>query len=158
MDQILLGQHGVLEALAFVAVACTTLYAGAALHLAMVEYPAWARVGAEAALVQSVNSFQRAPLLQTSVAAAGCIAAIAASAAGGGALWSIAAALIGFVVPFSLVVMPVNRSLFAPGREPESAETRRLLKEWAAMHKVRTALSVTAAALMILQFVAMAAG
>ena len=157
MDQILLAQHGVLEALALVAVVCTTLYAGAALHIAVIEYPAWSRVGAEAALVQSVNSFHRAPLLQIPVAAAGCIAGIAASVAGGGAMWTVAAALIGVVVPFSLVIMPVNRSLFAPGREPESAETRRLLKEWAAKHKVRTALSVIAAAAMILQFVDMAA-
>lgn len=157
MEQILLAEHGVLEALAFVAMVCTTLYAGAALHLAVVEYPAWSRVGAEAALVQSVNSFQRAPLLQMPVAAAGCVAGIAVSLAGGGAMWTVAAVLIGFVVPFSLVIMPVNRSLFAPGREPDSAETRRLLNEWGAKHKVRTALSVIAAAAMILQFIDMTA-
>jgi hypothetical protein len=149
-------QQALIEGLAFIAVVCTTLYAGAAIHLAFVEYPAWARVGAEAALVQSVNSFQRAPLLQTPVASLGCMAAIGASALGGGAMWSVAAAIIGFVVPFSLVVMPVSRSLFAPDREPESAEIRRLLKEWSAMHKVRTALSATAALLMIVRFLQMA--
>jgi hypothetical protein len=150
-------QQELLEGLSFVAVVCTTLYAGAAAHLALIEYPAWARVGAEAALVQSVNSFQRAPLLQTPVAALACLAALAASASGGGAIWSVAAALIGFVVPFTLVVMPVGRSLFGPDREPESAETRRLVKEWAAMHKVRTALSVVAAVVVIFKFLEMTA-
>ena len=149
-------QQALVEGLAFIAVVCTTLYAGAAVHLALIEYPAWARVGAEAALVQSVNSFQRAPLLQTPVAGLGCLAASAASALGGGAVWSVAALAIGFVVPFTLVVMPVSRSLFAPDREPEAGETRRLLKEWSVMHKVRTALSAMAALLMIVRFLQMA--
>ncbi|MFL6549673.1 MAG: DUF1772 domain-containing protein [Povalibacter sp.] len=156
-EHLLMWQQALLEAMAFVAVASTALYAAAALHLTLVEYPAWARVGAEAALVQSVNSFQRAPLLQTPVAAIGCIAAIGASALGGGVSWTFAAACIGLVVPFTAVVMPVSRSLFGPDHEPQSAETRRLLKEWSTMHRVRTALSLAAAVVMIFRFLMMTA-
>jgi hypothetical protein len=138
-NSLLLGSFAILAALA------TGGYAVIAAHVAWVQYPAHARVGAEAALVQWVNG---ASMLQPAVASVGCVAALLAAALSGDAWWSLAAALIGFVVPFTLVVMPIHRSMFAAGREPESAETRRLLKEWGAMHRVRTGLSVAAAALM----------
>jgi hypothetical protein len=133
------------------AVLSTAMYAGAALHVALIQYPAYSRVGAEAALVQWMQSFQHAPLLHPIVAAVGCMASLLTSALGGGSAWNVAAALIGFVVPFTLVVMPAGRSLFGPDSEPHSAETRRLVKEWASMHNIRTALSLAAALLMLWQ-------
>lgn len=138
-----------LQVLALVATLTTTTFAGAALYVSLIEYPARSRLGAGAALIQWVHSYHRAPLLQTPLAAIGCIAGTATSAAGGGVAWVIAAALIGFVVPFTLVVMPTHRSLFGPDREPESVETWRLMNEWGSLHAVRTGASMAAALLML---------
>ncbi len=144
-------QSSLLGSCAVIALLSTALFAGAALHVAVIQYPAYSRVGAEAALVQWMNSFSRAPFLHPIVAATGCVAALLTSASGGGGAWSAAAALIGFVVPFSTVVMPTGKSLFGPHSEPHSAETRRLVREWATLHNIRTALAVGATLLMLWQ-------
>jgi hypothetical protein len=64
----------------------------------------------------------------------------------GGVGWLVAAVVIGAVVPFTLIgIMPTNHKLLAPGRDlGVPPETRTLLKRWARLHAVRTALSVLA--------------
>lgn len=144
------------EVAALIALSSTATFAGAALHVSLVQYPARARLGAHAALVQWVHSYHGAPLLQTPVAAIGCIAAIVTASCSANPAWMIAALLIGFVVPFTKVVMPTGKSLFGPCREPESKEIWRLMHEWGSLHAVRTLLSLAAALLMLWAFISRA--
>jgi hypothetical protein len=82
--------------------------------------------------------------------------AIVAMAAGlsrgayGGAIWFAGAALIGAVVPFTLLVIaPTNRRLLDPARDRRSADTRALLEAWGRLHAVRSALSLISSMLFI---------
>jgi Domain of unknown function (DUF1772) len=79
------------------------------------------------------------------------VAGIASCLLGGGTGWLIAAALIGLVVPFTLVVIkPTNDQLLAPERDLASADTRALLERWGLLHAVRSALSVAASVLYLM--------
>ena len=68
----------------------------------------------------------------------------------GGTIWLVAAALIGAVVPFTLLVIAqTNRRLLDPTRDRRSAETRARLETWGRLHSVRTALSIISSILFI---------
>ena len=64
--------------------------------------------------------------------------------------WLVAGILLGTVVPFTLVViMPVNRRLLEPARDPEASATRGLLEQWNRLHSVRSFLGLAAFVLML---------
>jgi hypothetical protein len=86
--------------------------------------------------------------MQAPLALVSLCAGVAVSLLGAGLGWAVAAALIGAVVPFTFIgIMPTNRALLAPGRDPDSAETRALLVRWGQLHAVRTVLSLAATVL-----------
>jgi uncharacterized membrane protein len=86
----------------------------------------------------------QAPLAIVSLLAAGI-----AWRCSGAIVWLVAGILIGSVVPFTLIViMPTNRALLAPARDPGSADTRALLVRWGRLHAVRSVLSLLALVLM----------
>lgn len=98
------------------------------------------------AALQWAPSYRRAPWLQAPLAVVSLVAGVGVWALGGGSAWLAPAVLIGAVVPFTfIVIMPTNHALLAPGRDLGSPQTRRLLQRWAALHSVRTALSLFAA-------------
>ena len=133
------------QAFQFLATFCAALFAGAALYINVVEHPS--RMGLETgmAAAQWAPSYKRATWLQAPLALISLLSGAAAWLLGAGAPWLVAAALIGSVVPFTFIgVMPTNRKLLAPNRDLSSAETRALLERWAALHAVRTALSIAA--------------
>ena len=79
--------------------------------------------------------------------------------AGGLAAWQlhdlatlVAAMLLGLVVPFTLIVIfPTNARLLDPALDPQTAEAAQLLRRWARLHAVRSALSVVAFLLFLLR-------
>jgi len=136
--------HGV----EFLATLCTTLFAGAALYITVVEHPARMALDTRAAVRQWAPSYKRATWLQAPLALLGFLGGATAWLMGAGAAWLVAAVLIGAVVPFTfIVVMPTNHELLAPGRDLDAAETRMLLTRWGRLHAVRSALGVAAATL-----------
>ena len=135
-------------ALQFVATLCAALFAGAALYINLVEHPARMGLETRAAAMQWAPSYKRATWIQAPLALISLLAGAAAWLMGAGAWWLIAALLIGFVVPFTfIVIMPTNHRLLAQGRDLSSAETRSLLERWGKLHAVRTVFSLIAAAL-----------
>ncbi len=139
-----------IEAAEFIAVLSCTLFAGAAIYINVAEHPA--RMGCDTKTAATVwaPSYQRAALMQGSLAMLGFLAGVAAWFLGGGTAWLIGALLIGAVVPFTfIVIMPTNHQLLAPGRDLASDETRALLEKWGRLHAVRSALSLAASALYI---------
>jgi len=131
--------------LAFLAVACAGLFAGAAVYITFVEHPARVECGAATALRQFAPSYRRATRMQASLAVVGSASALAAWLGGGGSTFFFAGVLLGAVVPFTLVVIyPVNGRLLDPGLAPTSAEADELLARWGWLHAVRSVASVSA--------------
>src|SRR5215475_6208742 len=139
-----------LQAYEFIAAVCAGLFAGAALYINVAEHPARMGLETRTAALQWAPSYKRATWMQVPLALLSALGGVGAWLKGAGNGWLVAAGLIGAVVPFTLIViMPTNHKLLAPGRDLGSAETRTLMKRWARLHAVRTALSVLATMLYI---------
>ena len=135
----------------FVATLSGTLFAGAALYITLVEHPA--RMGCDTKTAATVwaPSYARAIPMQAGLAVVSALAGAAAWGLGGGVMWLVGAALIGAVVPFTLVaIMPTNHALHEPGRDLASPETRALLERWGRLHAVRTGLGLAASVVYLL--------
>src|SRR5712692_7097136 len=105
--------------LELIAAFCTALFAGAALYIKLVEHPARLEPGTAAAIREWRPSYRRATVLQASLAVAGLLAAVGAWIQGRGTAVLIAGLALGFVVPFTLVIIfPTHRRLSEIGRAP----------------------------------------
>jgi hypothetical protein len=89
---------------------CCGVFFGAALYISVVQHPAALETGNDFAARFFGPMYQRAAVLQASLALLGCATAIAAWLSGAGRLWLGTGILIGSVVPFTLIVSrPVKR-------------------------------------------------
>ncbi len=137
------------EFLELVAVLTATLFAGAAVYISLVEHPARLSCGTDIAATQWAPSYRRATMMQAPLAIAAMATGIGRGLYGGG-VWFAGAALIGSVVPFTLLVIaPTNSRLLDPRLDRASAETRALLNTWGRLHAVRSVLSFVACLLFI---------
>ena|SRR5208282_1506094 len=129
----------------FVAILACSLFTGAAVYVNVVEHPARMQCGVEVAATEFPPSYRRASVMQVILAAAGLLSSIAAWLAGATYWWLIAGALLGSVIPFTLIViLPTNKQLLSPTLDRQSPQTERLLARWAALHAVRSVLSAVA--------------
>lgn len=134
----------------FFAVFATTLFAGAAVYINLVEHPARMGLSTEAAAAQWAPSYKRATFMQASLAIVGFVSGVSAWLLGAGFMWFIASVIILAVVPVTLVVIyPTNTKLLAPGRDLSSPETRELLTRWGWLHAIRSMLSLVATVLFV---------
>ena len=86
--------------------------------------------------------YKRAAPLQITLALVGFLAGIVAWYQGADFLWLIGSLFLISVVPITLVVIkPVNDILLAPGNNPDSEETGKLLESWGPKHWLRTLVS-----------------
>jgi hypothetical protein len=138
----------------FIAVLATTLFAGAAIYINLVEHPARMSCSTEIAAAVWAPSYRRATVMQASLAITGTLAGFAAWMLGAGLMWLVAALCIFAVVPVTfIIIFPTNRKLLAAGRDAGSAETRQLLIKWGQLHAIRSALSLIASAMFVWQLV-----
>jgi hypothetical protein len=143
-----------LSLIQFIAVLATTFFAGAAVYINLVEHPARMSCSTEIAMAVWAPSYRRATVMQASLAVAGSLAGLAAWMLGGGLMWLIAALFILAVVPVTfIIIFPTNKQLLAPGRDPGSPETRKLLIKWGQLHAIRSALSLIASVIFVWQLV-----
>ncbi len=134
-----------LAILQFLAVLASAIFAGAAIYINVAEHPARMGCDTKTAVTVWAPSYQRAYVMQASLAVIGFICGIAVWLLGGGILWLSGAAFIGAVIPFTfIVIMPTNKKLLASGRDLNSVETRELLVKWGHLHAVRSVLSFVA--------------
>ena len=138
--------------LELLATLCAGFFAGAAVYLTVVEHPARLECGPTLALREFRPSYRRAAVMQVGLAAVGCLAGVGAWAQDGpGATWLLASALLGAVIPFTvLVILPTNTRLLDPTLAPESPEAVRLLTRWGRLHAVRSVASAVAFVLLAL--------
>jgi Domain of unknown function (DUF1772) len=101
--------------------------------------------GVELAATEFPPSYRRATVMQAALAALGLVSSVAAWLAGATFWWLVAGALLGSVIPFTLIViLPTNKQLLSPTLDKRSAETGQLLARWGALHAVRSVLSTVA--------------
>jgi hypothetical protein len=138
-----------------IAVLATTMFAGAAIYINLVEHPARMACSTELAATQWAPSYKRATLMQAPLAVIGSVTGIGAWWFGSGLPWLLGAILILAVVPYTLIVIEptANKQLLAPGRDLRSAETRDLLIRWGRLHAVRSVLGLAASVVFIWQLV-----
>jgi hypothetical protein len=143
-----------IQAVQFIAVLASALFAGAALFISVVEHPARMGLDTKTAASQWAPSYSRATWLQAPLAILGLVGGVGAWLLGEKIGWLVAALILGAVVPFTYgVIMPTNHKLLAPGRDLGSAETRELLVRWGQLHAWRTILSLIATVIFLWQFV-----
>jgi hypothetical protein len=120
---------------------CCGVFFGAALYISLVQHPAALKTGNDFALRFFSPMYERAAVLQASLASVGCAAAFAAWLRGASVIWLVAAVLLGSVVPFTLVVIkPVNDALLQ-GSDVSGVELGALLLRWGYLHWARTVAS-----------------
>ena len=129
----------------FVAVLACSLFTGAAVYISLVEHPARMECGVEIAATEFSPSYRRASIMQATLAAVGLVSSIAAWLAGATFWWVVAGALLGSVIPFTLIlILPTNKLLLSPALDKRSLEAGQLLARWGALHAVRSVLSALA--------------
>jgi hypothetical protein len=139
-----------------VATACAGIFFGAAIYINFVEHPARISCGVELAVREFGPSYQRAAVMQGSLAVAGCVTGLLRAWSGGDLTVAVGAVLLGLVVPVTFaVILPINKQLLDPDLEPASARAGHLLAHWNRLHAIRSLLSGLAFGLLLF---AMASG
>jgi hypothetical protein len=140
-----------------IATALTGTFFGAALYINLAEHPARVSLGTEFALREFGPSYQRASLMQATLAALGFLAGLIGAWQESDGMTAVGAVLIGLVIPFTLIVIfPTNKRLLDPTLDPSSDLARTLLVRWNALHWVRTILSGLAFSTMLWRLAALA--
>src|SRR6266568_1532859 len=136
--------------LELIAALCTSLFAGAAIYINLVEHPARLQTGTAAAVKQWRPSYRRATVMQASLAIVGFLSALGAWAQGRGIPVLVGGLLLGSVVPFTLIVIfPTNRRLFDPNLD-EGSKAAALLAKWNRLHAARSGAALLALAIFLL--------
>ena len=124
------------------AAVCSGIFAGAALYINVAEHPARLECGTAAAVREFRPSYRRAAVMQASLAAVGCLAAVIGSWQSGSRLLLVGGLLFGSVIPFTLlVILPTNKRLLDPALDIDSREAAVLLRRWGQLHAVRSVVS-----------------
>lgn len=131
--------------LGHLALVVAALFAGAAFYVNFAEQPARLATDDRAALRQWQRSYERAALMQASLAMVGFLLGLAAWFVGRDFRLLAGAVVIVLAWPYTLLVMkPINDRLNATTAERASAESRALIERWGRLHAGRTALGVLA--------------
>ncbi len=117
---------------------CGTFF-GAAVYISIAQHPAAMRAGVPVAAKFFPPMYSLAAPMQIVSAVAGTLAGLVQLYLSGNTLWAIGAALLVFVIPFTLIVLkPINDQLLDPNTERSDPQTEELLNQWAPRHRVRS--------------------
>lgn len=137
--------------LELIATFCTAIFAGAALYINLVEHPARLECGTSIAAREWRASYPRATRLQASLALVALLTCLGAWLVDRELIVLVAGACIGFVIPFTLLVIyPTNRRLEDPALDLGSLSTASLLSKWNQLHAVRTGAALVALVILLL--------
>jgi Domain of unknown function (DUF1772) len=134
--------------LGFLGLVTASLFAGAAFYVNFAEQPARLALNDRASLIQWQRSYERAAVMQASLAMAGFALGLAAWWwEGRDPRWLIGGFILLAPWPYTLLVIkPVNDRLKATDPLAAGAETRALIERWGRLHAGRTVLGVLATA------------
>ena len=132
------------------ALIAAALFAGAALFVNVAEQPARLKLDDRAMLIEWKASYDRAAVMQASLAIVGFLLGTLAWWQTGLWLWLIGALVLLANWPYTLLcIMPVNRTLKAIDPANADAQTRTLIEKWNGLHAGRTALGFASVAILL---------
>ena len=127
------------QAAKLIATLAAGLFAGAAIYINVAEHPARLECGVSLAATVFGPSYRRAAVMQALLAVLGSFGGTLAWILDAGISWLGGAALLFFVVPFTLLaIMGTNKRLLDPSLDRTSPEAHRLLVKWGRLHAVRS--------------------
>jgi anthrone oxygenase-like protein len=128
-----------------IALAVAALFTGAALYINVVEQPARLALDDRALLTQWRPAYKRGFAMQASLAIVGSVFGAAAWWQTGRLAFLVGALALLSNWPYTLFgIMPTNRALMATDPADAGTTSRALIRRWALLHAVRTALGSAA--------------
>lgn len=127
------------------------IFAGAALYVSVAEQPARLELEDRPLLKQWIPSYKRGFAMQAPLAAIGFLLGVLAWWQTANWLWLLGAVVLVANWPYTLIgIMPVNRRIMAIRPEDANAASTALITQWGALHGIRTALGLSATAILLL--------
>ena len=124
----------------FLAVFLCGTFFGAAVYISIVQHPATMKAGIPVAEKFFPPMYNLAAPMQIVSALGGTLAGLAQWwFLGGSVLWTVGAALLIFVIPFTVIILkPINDQLLDSKVQRTESETENLLNQWAPRHWIRS--------------------
>jgi hypothetical protein len=135
----------------FIAKVSTSLFAGNAIYVSLVEHPARLSCGTSLAATVFPASFYKAAKLQVSLILLGTAGALTSYCIKPeDTRWLVAGVMLFISLPYTFAVMkPTLNKLLSDNIDKEAEETRSNLVRWGKMHAVRSILSTVAMLIML---------
>ena len=132
------------------ALASAAIFFGAAFYVNFAEQSARLSLDDRSLLVEWKPAYKRGFVMQASLAVVGFVLGILAWWQTGVWLWLIGALVLLANWPYTLlVIVPTNNTLMATDPAQANPKTRQLIRKWASLHAVRTALGLAATLIFI---------
>lgn len=132
------------------ALIAAALFTGAAVYINFAEQPARIALDDRALLIEWKGAYERGFAMQASLAIVGFLLGVIAARAQMDWRWLAGALVLLANWPFTLVaILPTNKLLMEIDPLNAGSESRELIKKWARLHSVRSALGATSTMLFL---------
>jgi Domain of unknown function (DUF1772) len=127
------------------ALTIAAVFTGAAIYINIAEQPARLALDNRSLLAEWKPAYKRGYIMRASLAVVGGVLGLIAYVSVLDWRWLLGALVLLANWPYTMfIIMPTNRRLMDTPSEAATAETRRMLERWGALHAGRSALGLVA--------------